>query len=225
VHTGRPLGNEHNFKTDQYRAVAVQGGLIAAAPHDGTGVVYRWDVLTGEALDHLWPPAGQGAITTELVMTAAPDATMVLVSADELGLILRRDAVTGEPIGRPLTFGTSGDPVRLALSSYRHTRIMVSAERETGRVACWDLLTGELIGPIGQATPYVVDVAVCLRAGRPIIVASSDQDVVDRWDAITGAPDSPAEPGTLLTGNNDILVISQRDGPCRVETSDASDCK
>lgn len=69
----------------------------------------------------------------------------------------------------------------------------------------------------------MVDVAIVLRDGRPIVAVSSDQDVVHRWDAITGAPDGPAEPGTVRTGNNDILVINQRNGPCRVQTFDISD--
>lgn len=37
VHTGRPLGHGQNFDAGQYRAVALHGGLLAAAPHVGSG--------------------------------------------------------------------------------------------------------------------------------------------------------------------------------------------
>jgi WD40 repeat protein len=217
VRTGQPLPYGDRFERDQYWSVAMHGTLLAAAVQDGHSVVRRWNVLTGEPLHQFGPHGGHHGIIQKLTMATSRDGSPVLVSADEGGRIMRREAITGAPIGEPLSSNLGCGSVRLATVPYRSGHVLVAAD-VTGRICRWDLWSGEPIGQPLQGPADLVCLAGYLPAGHPVILASCDGDLVYRWDAMTGAPVGTPEPGTVLAAGQDAVVISSDEHGCRIES-------
>ncbi|WP_436531433.1 WD40 repeat domain-containing protein [Actinoplanes sp. HUAS TT8] len=211
IDTGQPLPDPGGFEPDQYWSVALRGRLLAAAAQNGHGVVRRWDVLTGDSPGHLGPRAGHDRIVHNLIMAPGP----VLISSDERGLVVRRDALTGVPVGEPLH--VEADRIPLATVPYPGGHLLVAADG-AGRVFRWDLWSGEPIGPPVQGPAGIVDVAAYTSSGRPVILVSCETDLVYRWDARTGAALGEPEPGTTLAAGAGLAVIGSAERDCRVRT-------
>src|SRR5690348_6145377 len=104
-------------------------------------------------------------------MVRSRDGRPMLVSSDENGRVLRRDAVTGAAMGIPLEVDGDGGRIALASAPYRHGHVLIAAGG-TGLVSRWDLQSGAPIGRPFQGPPAVVDVAAYLSDGRPVILTS-----------------------------------------------------
>ncbi|MFF8189987.1 WD40 repeat domain-containing protein [Streptomyces bobili] len=73
--------------------------ILLGAGHDG--VMYRWDVFTGELLGT--SPAGVGGGSMMAVgFVPSPDGAGLVVSGDEAGRISRWNAVDGYQVGEPI---------------------------------------------------------------------------------------------------------------------------
>jgi hypothetical protein len=137
--------------------------------------------------------AGHRISVKAVTSTIGPDGTPVIISGCEVGEVRRWNAVTGEPIGRPLPGGI-GNVTQLAVLPTAACEIVIAVDSLAGEVYRWDARTGQPIdAPItvparsnltGVYTdPHGVPTAlVYLHHG------SSQRAAIGRWRLDTGAP-------------------------------------
>ena len=143
------------------------------------------------------------------VFFSADGARMVSISGHTLYL---RNAVTGEPIGKPLE-GHTGD-VNSAAFSTDGKRILSASDDETLRL--WDAITGEPVGEPVRGHIGGVNAAAFSPDGKRVVSASNDK-TLRLWDADSGKPI-----GQPLRGHTDAVksVAFSPDGKCVVSGSD-----
>ena len=135
-----------------------------------------------------------------------------LVSGNDDGTLWRRDATTGQAIGKPLTGHTR--PVRSVAFS-PNGKYIVSGSAD-GDLRLWDATTGQPIRkPLTDHTDSVRSVAFS-PDGKRIVSGSADQ-TLRLWDATTGQPI-----GKPLTGHTALVnsVAFSPDGKRIVSGSD-----
>jgi WD domain, G-beta repeat len=97
------------------------------------------------------------------------------------------DAVTGDPLGAPLT-GHTHDVDAVAVGRAGDRDIVVSGSADK-TVRIWDAVIGDPLGaPLTGHEDSVHAVAVGRAGNRDIIVSGSDDRTVRIWDAVTGDP-------------------------------------
>ncbi len=106
------------------------------------------------------------------------EGRFVIISGGLDGMVRRWDAISGEPIGEPLT-GYHGPVTSTAIGVVNGRPMIVSGG---GSLQRWDAISGKPIGEplMGRS------VAIGVVDGRPIIVSGSNS--LQRWDAISGEP-------------------------------------
>lgn len=126
-------------------ATAPDGRTIVAGAHEWG--ISRYDLLSGEA----YPPAvGEPASAIwDVTMATPPGGRAVAAGAGYDGLVYRRDAATGERIGKPLRRHRAIlKAVTTAVSAGGAPMFISGCER--GDVLRWDAATG---APIGKPLP------------------------------------------------------------------------
>jgi WD40 repeat protein len=97
------------------------------------------------------------------------------------------DALTGQPLGRPL-IGHTGPVGAVAAGRAGDRDIIVSGSYD-GTVRVWDAVTGQPVGePLAGHSEIVNAVAVGRAGDRDIIVSGGGDETVRVWDAAAGQP-------------------------------------
>ena len=148
----------------------------------------------------------------------------IIVSGSDDAMVRVWDAVSGQPIGDPLT-GHTGPITGVALGPAGGRDIIVSGSSDA-MVRLWDAVSGQPIGdPLTGHTGPITGVALGPAGGRDIIVSGSSDAMVRVWDAVSGQP--IGDPLTGHTGpitgvalgpagGRDIIVSGSSDAMVRV---------
>jgi DNA-binding beta-propeller fold protein YncE len=125
----------------------------------------------------------------------SPDGKQI-VSGSKDNMVRRWDAVTGKPLGQPLTGHTGG----VWSVAYSPDGKQIVSGGGDNMVRRWDAATGKPLGqPLTGHTSPVNSVAYS-PDGKQIVSGSEDK-TVRRWDAATGKP-----LGLPLTGHTNLVL-------------------
>ncbi len=126
----------------------------------------------------------------------------IIVSGGEDQAVRIWDAVTGEPVGSPLTGHT--DTVWAVAAGRAGDRDIIVSGSGDETVRIWDAATGEPVGsPLTGHTDTVWAVAAGRAGDRDIIISASGDETVRVWDAATGEP-----VGSPLTGREPVVSVA-----------------
>ena len=142
-----------------------------------------------------------------LAVWSGPDGPM-LASGGEDGTVRRWNAITGAPVGDPMT-GHTGSVNALVAWSGPDGPMLASGDDRT--VRRWNATTGAPVGdPMTSHPDLVRALAVWSGPDGPMLACTSNDGTVRRWNATTGAP-----VGDPMTGHTGWVLAawSGPDGP------------
>ncbi|WP_147982196.1 AAA family ATPase [Streptomyces sp. MS191] len=186
------------------RAVVDEREVLISAGADG--LLYRWDLESGEPLEspQPLPPSGAGPFPSPRNDTFAPsgrtgagrlnavavtalEGRPIAVSAGPDGLLRCWDLKRGTPIGEPFTPAMA--PVHAVSATVLNGRALVVSAGADGLLHCWDVVTGcrrglPLVGHVGGVNALA---CVDLESG-PAVLSCGDDGTLRLWDLATGLP-------------------------------------
>ena len=196
------------FDAARYKAHDLARRLTIAMPSSPLRLIPVW--ATGGATTPWMRALINGHKgTVSAVAVGQADGRAIIASGSYDQTVRVWDAVTGSPIGDPLT-GHAGWVTSLAVGQADGRAIIVSGSNDR-TVRVWDAVTGSPIGdPLTGHSGLVSAVAVGQADGRAIIASGSNDRTVRVWDAVTGSP--IGDPLTGHTGTASAVAVGQADG-------------
>ncbi|MET9047065.1 WD40 repeat domain-containing protein [Streptomyces sp. NPDC004362] len=186
------------------------GAVLASANEEG---VERLDALTGEELSS--PYMEEVSTVWDVDAGVLPGGRHFFVGAGSD--VFRWDAVSGDPLGAPLT-GHRGLVMAVTAVPGRNGTALIAAGDENGVILRWDPKTGDRIGnPItGSRARIMQIISLFLPTGSTLVFATDFDSTLWRWDASTG--ESVGEPMSLGS-EYPIVASAVVDGGARLFTS------
>ena len=135
----------------------------------------------------------------------------VIVSGSDDGTVRIWDAVTGDPVGVPLT-GHDGPVNAVAIGRAGDRDIIVSGSGD-GTVRIWDAVTGDPVGARWPARRTVTAVAIGRAGDRDVIVSGADDG--DGADLGCGYRRPGRRPVAGHDGRVHAVAIGRAGGPRR----------
>lgn len=167
----------HDDSVSAVLLVAPPGERPMIVSGDDSGVILRWDALSGERLGaplHL-PDGAESSTLPWLVPSVLPDGRILLAAAHDTGVLYRWDAATGAPFGDPIRLPEEDGerPAVLSLSAFSHDDVPVLLVCLQDRpLQAWNAATGALLG----GTPFPVSAAVAARNPDGKLMLALDLD-------------------------------------------------
>ncbi|MFF4402464.1 trypsin-like peptidase domain-containing protein [Streptomyces sp. NPDC001480] len=229
--TIQPIGHPITGHMGWIRAVAVGqlgGRDIIIACAKGQDTVQVWDAAGGLiANPHIFISNPDPSEETDGVECAAIGRAggryIFAARAPYSGTLRVWDAVTGEPIGNPLTGHTAW--IRAVAIGRAGNRDIIATVTWTDGLRVWDATTGQPIANPDSDDDALECVAIGRAGDRDIIASGGDDGMVRVWDAVTGEPVYPpltGQAGRVWTvaigraGDRDIIASGGDDGMVRV---------
>jgi WD40 repeat protein len=213
VRTGTPVGEPLILRDDpEAVALGTVDGHAAVVSAKEKGSVRLLDVRKGVSIAQF--STAEDEIDAVALGAIAGHPAVALANHDDKTIRLW-DAVTCQPIGRPLK--GKGYVTAIALGMVDERPIVVSGHG-TGTLQFWDVITGELIGKSQEAYQSGVGaVAFGTIDGMPIVISGCwDDSRVLLWNPRTG--ESVGEPLIGHTDGVDAIAIGTIDGDSVVVT-------
>ncbi|MER5639402.1 WD40 repeat domain-containing protein [Kitasatospora sp. NPDC002227] len=155
-----------------------------------------------------------------MLLVTPPGGNSVILSGDEHGTVHRWDAATGDPVGGKLC---ELDSMAMLLTSLvlEDGRLLVACGTAYGEIRCFDVATGEPVGRsinTGNGTPAIA--AISTPEG-PLLLASSDDGIVQQWDVNTGEIIDDSLEGVsvataMLSDGSYALATGQQNGDINI---------
>jgi WD40 repeat protein len=189
---------------------------LFGAAHVQPWPVLCWDAATGREL----PPVGYHDICVMAVAALALPDQLLVVSADEGGIVRCWDALTAGPLATRADGMLDGHESRvlaLALAQLDGGRVLLASADLDGTINRWNPHTGEPLGTTNNAHEDGIYQLHLTRLTRPLQLISAGGDgVIRRWDAITGQLIDESLTGysatSCIVDHQPILVVSDADG-------------
>jgi WD40 repeat protein len=168
--------------------------FIVGAGNDGQ--VFRWDADTGNRLGE--PLHGHRVSVKAVDVVTGVDRDPIIVSGDETGIVCRWNADSGEMIGNSFFVGEG--VARIGANCGRRSAGYFACADSSYVMRMWDVRTGKAVGRPISVGGYITGLVLFETEDALHIVASSEDSIVGRWNAMTGEYLGELASGISVTG-------------------------
>lgn len=187
-------------------------GRLATGP-GSDGYVDLWESTAGGATSMRLPASVRehgrllSGLTWPGTPTLSPDGAL-LASADDKGYVHVWSAITGKPVGKPITGDSSEYPFVVQVAFSPDGKVLAIAGKD-GRIRIWNTATETLLGkPIPAAEQPVELDAIAFSPDGKLIASVDNLGYAQLWNVATGAPTGRAmsgDPGSSDPSLTDVV--------------------